>query len=168
LKIRNLFEILNRTFSKFYNPSEHLAVDEVIVLYKGRVVFKQYIRKKTKRFGIKIYKLCDETGYIYDMNVYVGKDRQRRVQNLTVSHATVTELTQKVQGRGHKLYMDNFFTSPRLFQGLAMTKIYCCGTVRPNRKGMPQDLRPRNMKLRVWTRGDLTAILWRDKRDITC
>jgi hypothetical protein len=33
-KMRNLFEILNRKFSKFYNPSEHLAVEEVIVLFK--------------------------------------------------------------------------------------------------------------------------------------
>jgi len=38
-KIRNLFEILKDKFSKFYNPSEHLAVDEVIVKYQGRVIF---------------------------------------------------------------------------------------------------------------------------------
>jgi len=29
-----MFEIQNRTFLKFYSPSEHLAVDE-IVLFKG-------------------------------------------------------------------------------------------------------------------------------------
>ena len=55
------------------SPSEHLAVDEVIVKYKGRVIFQQYIPKKHKRFGIKIYKLCDETGYTYDMTVYLGR-----------------------------------------------------------------------------------------------
>jgi len=38
-KIRNLFEILKEKFSKFYNPSEHPAIDEVIVKYKGRVIF---------------------------------------------------------------------------------------------------------------------------------
>ena len=42
-KIRNLFDILNDKFSKFYNPSEHLAVDKVIVKFKGRVIFQQYI-----------------------------------------------------------------------------------------------------------------------------
>jgi hypothetical protein len=31
-KIRNLFEILNRTFSKFYNHSQHVAIYEVIGL----------------------------------------------------------------------------------------------------------------------------------------
>ena len=75
-KIRDLFEILNATFSIFYNPSENLSVDEVIVPFKGRVIFKQYIPKKRKVFGIKIFKLCDLTGYTYDMKVYLGKDRQ--------------------------------------------------------------------------------------------
>jgi len=51
---------LDDNYAKFYNPSENLAVDEVIVKYRGRVIFRQYIPKKRKRFGIKIYKLCDE------------------------------------------------------------------------------------------------------------
>jgi hypothetical protein len=51
--MRNLFEILNKTFSKFYSPSKRLAVDEVIVLFKGKVFFRQYIYKKHKCFGIK-------------------------------------------------------------------------------------------------------------------
>jgi hypothetical protein len=41
--IRDRFEILNATFSKFYNPPENLAIDEVIVSFMGRVIFKQYI-----------------------------------------------------------------------------------------------------------------------------
>ena len=44
-KIWDLFEIIRTNFSKFYNPSEHLAVDEVIVKFKERVLFKQYIPK---------------------------------------------------------------------------------------------------------------------------
>ena len=45
-KIRDLFEIIRTNFSKFYNPSKHLAVDEVIVKFKGTVSFKQHIPKK--------------------------------------------------------------------------------------------------------------------------
>ena len=88
--IRDLFEILNGTFSKLYNPSENLAIDEVIVFFKGRVIFKQYTPKKRKRFGIKIFKRCDSTGYTCDMKVYLGKDRQRTAQHVTATHATVT------------------------------------------------------------------------------
>jgi hypothetical protein len=41
----SLSDMLINTYVKFYSPSEHLAVDEVIVLVKGRVVLKQYICK---------------------------------------------------------------------------------------------------------------------------
>jgi len=113
-KIRDLFEIIRTNFSKFYSPSEHLAVDEVIVKFKGRVFFKQYIPKIPKRFSIKMFKLCDSTVHTYDMKVYLGKDRQRAAQHLTATHATVTNLTKGLEGLGHKSYMDNFFTSPDL------------------------------------------------------
>ena len=67
--------------------------------------------------------------------------------------------------------MDNFFSSPELFDDLVKKQIYCCGTVRPNRRGMPQDPGPKTTKLKrgdicVRTRADLTAVLWWDKRDI--
>jgi hypothetical protein len=48
-KIQDLFEIITVNFSKFYNPSEHLAVDEVIVKFKGRVVCKQFIPPPQKK-----------------------------------------------------------------------------------------------------------------------
>jgi hypothetical protein len=51
--------MLNDVYAKYYNPTEHLASDEITVLFKGRVVFKQYIPKKHECSGIKIYKLCD-------------------------------------------------------------------------------------------------------------
>jgi hypothetical protein len=41
----SIFDIVIVTCAEFYNP-EHLAVDEVIVLFKGRVILKQYIPKK--------------------------------------------------------------------------------------------------------------------------
>jgi len=55
--IREIFDTMKNKFCELYNLTEHLAVDEVIVLYKGRVVFRQYIPKEHKRFDIKIYKL---------------------------------------------------------------------------------------------------------------
>jgi hypothetical protein len=42
-KIHDMLEILKEAFSKLYNHSKHLAVDEVTVLFKRRVVFKHYI-----------------------------------------------------------------------------------------------------------------------------
>jgi len=91
-KIRKIFDALNNKFCELYNPTAHLAVDEVIMLYKGRVVFRQYIPKIHKRFGIKIYKLCDSLGYTYDMSLYLGKQRQNATAQITATHGMVLQV----------------------------------------------------------------------------
>lgn len=65
-KIQTMTNMLNNIFSKLYNLTENIAVDKVIVLYKGRVIFQQYIPKKHEGFGIKIYKLNDSLRYTYN------------------------------------------------------------------------------------------------------
>jgi hypothetical protein len=100
-------------------------VDEVIVLFKGRVNIKQYIPKHS---GILIYKLCDKTDYTYDMEVYLGKDRTRATTDMT-THAIVKHLMKNVEVHGYERYVDNVFSSPDLFDDLTKQKISCCGTV---------------------------------------
>jgi len=92
-KLRNLFEIPNKAFSKFYSCSEHLTVDETIVLLKGSVIFRQYVPEKHESFGIKIYKTCDQTVYTCDMTVYcllidTNSTQQRLVCPVSESEAT--------------------------------------------------------------------------------
>ena len=66
--------------------------------------------------------------------------------------------------------MDNFISSPILFDDLDRRKINSCGTVQPNRRDMPSDFGPK-LKLirgdvRVRTRGGLTALVWKDRREV--
>jgi hypothetical protein len=65
----------------------------------------------------------------YDMKVYLGKDRECMAQQLTVIYATVTQLSKKI-GCGHKLCVDNLFSSPNSMTWKSTT---CCGTVSLNR-----------------------------------
>jgi len=53
--------------------------------------------------------------------VYLGKDRQQ-IAHLAAPHATMTDMTRRVEGFGHKLYTDNNFSSPDLFDDLAQKK----------------------------------------------
>ena len=98
-KLRTVFATSDDNYAKLYNPSENLAVDEVIVKYRGRDIW-QYIPKKRKRFGIKIYKLCDEAGYMCAMRVYLVKDSQSATDDMTATHTTVRHLTRRVEGLG--------------------------------------------------------------------
>ena len=66
--------------------------------------------------------------------------------------------------------MDNYFSSPELFDNMTQRKINCYGTVRPKRKGMPNNLvsekRMKGETLDPLTRDDLTAVAWRGKHNI--
>ena len=81
----------------------------------GQGYFQTVYSQKKKCSGIKIYKLCDESGYMYDMKVYLGRDSHYATDDMTATHAAVRHLTCRVEGLGHRLFMDNFFSSPRLF-----------------------------------------------------
>ena len=46
-----------------------------MVLFKGRLLFKQYLPLKRARFGVKIFSTCESsTGYTLKFRVYAGKD----------------------------------------------------------------------------------------------
>jgi len=81
------------------------------------------------------------------MKVYLGRDSRTATDNMTATHATVRHLTCRFECLGHKLYMDNFFSSPRFFEDLLRQKIHSCGTVWPNRKDVPSDFGPKKLKL---------------------
>lgn len=64
-KIRELFTMMNANFTKYFTPFQRLVIDESLVLFRGRISFRQYIKTKAHRFGIKLFVLCDcETGVV--------------------------------------------------------------------------------------------------------
>ncbi|KAG8239803.1 hypothetical protein J437_LFUL019419 [Ladona fulva] len=74
-KIRPVVDYLRATFRNTLVPFQNLCIDESLMLFKGRLFFKQYIPSKRNRFGVKIFVICDcETGYILDFIVYTGSD----------------------------------------------------------------------------------------------
>ena len=105
------------------------------------------------------------------MRVYLGRDSRSATDDMTATRATVRHLTSRVEGLGHKIFMDNSFWSPRLFDDLDRHKINSCGTLQPNKRDMPSDFGPKQLKLkrgdiRVTTRGGLTALVWKDRREV--
>ena len=105
------------------------------------------------------------------MRVYLDRDSHSATDDMTATHAPIRHLTSRVEGLGQKIFMDNFFSSPRLFDDLDRHKINSCGTVQPNRKDMPRDFGPKQLKskrgdIRVRTRGGLTALIWKDRQEV--
>lgn len=40
---------------EIYCPSKNLAIDESMVLFRGRLIFRQYLKGKKHPYGIKLY-----------------------------------------------------------------------------------------------------------------
>ena len=54
-----------------------MAVDELVISFKGRVGFLQYLKGKPHPWGIKAFVLVDSVSdYMYRVRRYFGKDTQ--------------------------------------------------------------------------------------------
>ena len=168
-KIRDLLELVRRKMIAFFRPFQKLVIDESLILFKGRLIFKQYIKTKRHRFGIKIYVFCDcRTGMVMDIIVYTGTDIDIPGNDpLGHSGSVVKQMLNPYLDKGHILYTDNFYTSPGLAEFLHFRDTGSVGTVRPNRRGMPSLPKLSRGQTVRKERGPVLALRWRDKRDIT-
>jgi len=169
-KIKPVVQDLKQKFRRVFVPYQNLCIDESLVLHKGRLSFKQYIPSKRSRFGIKLFVLCDcHTGYILDFVIYMGSATEiHHRKELGIPGSIVMTLMQPYLQKGHNLFMDNWYSSPILFEELHANSTGACGTVRQNRLGMPHftdtlqkggtDYRNTNI---------LLVIKWFDKREVT-
>jgi len=171
-KIWEVYQALLENFQKVYTPSRDISVDESLMSYKGRIGWMQYIPSKRARFGIKFFMLCEsQTGYIWNSVLYTGKGTKfsKKYADYGLSTASVLSLADKLLGKGYCITMDNFYTSPDLLDILIKNKTDAYGTVRSNRKNLPNNFTKEKLKrgdVRAWQKGKMMALRWKDKKDV--
>jgi len=102
-KIRLLFELICRRCQKYFQPHQNMSVDERMVRKKGRYSFRQYIRDKPTKWGMKLWVLADSiTGYTYDFDVYLGKSTESSVFGL--AYDVVFRLAKSIMNQGYRLF----------------------------------------------------------------
>ena len=175
-KIQPLLDIVDPTYMRVYSPRRELSLDESMVKFKGRIFFRQYLPAKPTKWGIKEFILAEaKTGYALKSIVYTGKTSFQRDPRVSLSEQVVLDLLEGFEDKGHKVYMDSFYSSPSLFLKLKDKNIGACGTVISNRKGMPQELKPSSLSLKkgdppVFMRkkdDDMIACAWHDTKRLS-
>ena len=66
---------------------------------------------------------------------YQWKDDSFNTTGRNHSHAVVITLVEELEGKGHHVYMDNYYSSPALYKELTEHGFGACGTVHMNRCG---------------------------------
>ncbi|KAG5864425.1 hypothetical protein JTB14_019600 [Gonioctena quinquepunctata] len=168
-KIRPVVDVIRQSFKTNFVPFENLCIDESLLLFKGRLGLKQYIPNKRSRFGIKLFLICDcKSGYILDVIINTGATTEITTnEKLGISGSIVQTLIQPYLGKGHTLFVDNWYSSPLLYSFLHSNKTNACGTVKKNRKCMPQfteKLQKGEMCFK--NAKHILCIKWCDKREI--
>ncbi|KAL1267144.1 hypothetical protein QQF64_002819 [Cirrhinus molitorella] len=146
-RVRPLMDTIRHACKAIYHPRKNLAVDERMVACKANTGMTQYMKAKPTRWGFKLFVLADSSnGYTVDFAVYTGKNNFPTGHGLSYD-ALTSLLDHTVLGSGYHVYMDNFYTSPKLLTDLFALKFGACGTYRDNRKDCPRNAAnsPRNL-----------------------
>ena len=166
-KLRQVCDILRRQIQDVYIPDREISIDESMVLWRGRLMFRQYIPSKKHKYGIKLYELCDPNGYVWNASVYCGKTD--RTSGVGHSEAVVNDLISPLLDKGYHLYVDNFYTGIPLAKNLMEHQTHLCGTLRRNRKFLPQNVVKSKLKkgqVASKRSGPVVVLKWKDKRDV--
>jgi hypothetical protein len=85
-------------------------------------------------------------------------------------------MVEGLDGKGHVVVMDNYFSSVGLFTEMAERGIYATGTMRSNRVGIPEEFKDTKSFNGRATQGELEwrmhdsrgigCVLWKDKRPV--
>ena len=155
-----------------------MSFDEGCCPFKGRLKFKCYNPSKPNKWHIKIFEVSDaRTGYVVGLDIYTGKNSTECAKiaktldpDCTQTTKIVLGLMQKCNllGKGHHVYLDNYYCSPELFSELHYLETSACSTVRGGRKNLPKAVKKVKLKKKgdcVFRRnGPLLCLKWREKR----
>ena len=167
-----------------YSLGKYVIVDEMMIWYKGSYCMaRQYMPNKPEKWGIKVWCVADSISkFVYNFEIYCRKDPnlpegQARVRTGegNMARNVVLGLMVGLEGKGHVLVCDNYFSSIGLFMELYRRDIYGTGTMRSNRVGLPSEL----SNLRMWNRVEqgtlewrmhnsnkIACVMWKDKRPV--
>jgi hypothetical protein len=110
-------------------PEEYHSIDEQMIPTKARSSPRQYLPKKPHKWGFKVWARCGNSGILYDLEVYTGK--QQDDKECGQVGAVVKRLVQHLpKNIGHKVYFDNLFSTINLIKHLQAGGILALGTIR--------------------------------------
>ena len=169
-KVRFLVEHFNRISSSIFVPHQKLSLDESMMLWRGRLIFRQYIKNKRHKYGVKFFELCSHNSYIISCRIYAGVPLPDE-NNIGQSAQYVIDLMNPFLNKGYHVFTDNYYNSVELSRYMSEHQTYITGTLRAGRKSNPKEVTKKKLKKgeMIWrAANDISVCKWKDKRDVLC
>ena len=170
-KVKSLIHHLNDTMSAIYVPDRNLSLDESMMLFRGRLIFRQYIKNKRHKYGVKYYELCSDDGLILKISIQSGDSQASNGRSIGLGKTgdVVLELMEDFLSQGYHIFTDNYYNSVQLTQHLTNLGTYITGTLRKDRVGNPEEVIKKKLGKGEFTYASLQSVVvskWKDKRDV--
>ena len=167
-KLQPLLDKLTDRYRSTYTPGPSDVIDKSLIPFRGMLLFRQYIPGKTQKYGVKIYKICAQNAYTWDLKFYIGK--MERTGEYNHSKSIVLQLCNPILGQGTTVYADIFYTSVPLAEKLLHEHTYYCRTLRKNRKRVPKSFQNAKFKkgemISQQNAKGVKLFNWKDKRNV--
>ncbi|XP_023212527.1 uncharacterized protein LOC111615331 [Centruroides sculpturatus] len=137
--IRDLFEMFVENCVKNYSPSKFVTIDEMLVAFRGKCPFRQYIPSKPSKYGIKIQAMADaKTYYVCKIEIYAGKQPDGPFKVDNSANGVVSRLISEISGSGRNVTFDND-SFPLVKMLMEVHKLSSVGTLRKNKREIPKE-----------------------------
>lgn len=120
---------------------EFVTIDEMLVPFRGRCGFVQYMPQKPAKYGLKYYALCDsKTFYTYSLELYCGKQHDGPYGNNSNKPTDIVKrLVEPIEKSNRNLTTDNYYTSFPLAEYLLQVGLTLLGTMKRNKREIPPE-----------------------------
>ena len=170
-KVRPVLNHFNLCFINGMSATAEQSIDEHMIKFKGHNILKQYVKGKPVQWGFKLWCRCDsKTGYLFQFDLYTGKKTGYVEHGL--GEGVVSSLTENIKNLHCQIFIDNFFNSPQLQYNLLRNGIYSAGTVRINRKNLPdkekipEDKKMDRGQMVCFSSNDIYFTKWMDNKGV--
>lgn len=137
--IRSLWDTFIAHCTEYYTPSVECTIDEQLLGFRGRCLFRMYIPNKPEKYGIKLVLMCDSHSYYLVSGIpYIGK--QTNTDGRPLGQYFVEELSKPIHGTNSNITVDNWFTSFPLLTAMLERGITMVGTLRKNKPEIPKEM----------------------------
>ncbi|XP_025192177.1 piggyBac transposable element-derived protein 4-like [Melanaphis sacchari] len=113
----------------------------MLVAFRGRCGFIQYMPQKPAKYGLKYYALCDsKTFYTYSFELYCGKQLDGPYGNNSNKPTDIVKrLVEPIKNSNRNVTTDNYYTSYSLAENLLQVGLTLVGTMKRNKREIPPE-----------------------------
>jgi len=141
IKVNHYLQSIVGNGQKVFKCGRDLTIDESMIHFEGRSSLIFYMPAKPTKWGFKLHCLVDsKTHYFYNFIFDPGQNYKNLIiedEEISFTENIVLSLLQKLEGQGHRVFFDSWYSSVSLIEKLTDKGFQVISTLRNNSKNLP-------------------------------